>query len=434
MYNNLANNFLKKGTYKMSKKIKALLAVVLCAATLMAAASPAFAAIEQNDVLRFNEDGKFKIMQISDTQDIDVPREATIKFMEKALDAEKPDLVVFTGDQLAGNKIKTAEGVYSGIEAILKPVVERGIKFTFVFGNHDSGGNCPVSRDEQFEYYTTFSGCLAYDADPDLYGTGNHNLPIYASSGSDIKFNLWMIDSNDSDEVNGGYDYVHQDQIDWYEKTSRELEEKTGHLVPSIVFQHIIVPEVAELMLDSPFEEESTITKNINGENKLLMLDYTKASGLMLEFPCPSKTNSGQFASWKERGDVIAATFGHDHINTFMGNVDGIDLIMCPGITFQSYGRYITRAVRIFELDENDPWSYDTHLYKYTDAFGWGIYSWYFGAKYGQSSIMWVPVVLAGVAGVGAGVAAAVTINNIVIGTTAAAGVLALIYLIKSQQ
>lgn len=418
----------------MSKKIKALLAVVLCAAMLVAAASPAFAAVDNNDVLRFNKDGKFKIMQISDTQDIDVPREATIMFMEKALDAEKPDLVVFTGDQLAGGKIETAEGVYAGIKAILQPVVDRGIPFTVVFGNHDNDDGCPVSRDEQFAYYQTFPGCLAYDAVPEMYGTGTHNLPIYASEGSETKFNLWMIDSNDYDRVNGGYDYVHQDQIDWYEKTSKALEEKEGHLVPSIAFQHIIVPEVAELLVDSPFSGENAISKVINGENKLLMLKPGKASGILLEFPCPSNTNSGEFASWKERGDVIAASFGHDHINTFIGNVDGIDLVMCPGVTFQSYGRYITRAVRIFELDENDPWSYDTHLYKFTDAFGWGLYSWYVGAKYGQTPVMWIPIALAGVLGVAAGVGTIVMINNIVIGATATAGVIALIYFITHSQ
>lgn len=418
----------------MSKKIKALLAVVLCAAMLLAAASPAFAAVDNNDVLRFNKDGKFKIMQISDTQDIDIPREATIMFMEKALDAEKPDLVVFTGDQLAGGKIETAEGVYAGIKAIVQPVVDRGIPFTVVFGNHDSDDGCPVSRDEQFAYYQTFPGCLAYDAVPEMYGTGTHNLPIYASEGNETKFNLWMIDSNDYDRENGGYDYVHQDQIDWYENTSKALEAKEGHLVPSIVFQHIIVPEVAELLVDSPFSGENALSKKINGENKLLMLKPGKASGILLEFPCPSDTNSGQFASWKARGDVIAATFGHDHINTFVGNVDGIDLIMCPGVTFQSYGRYITRAVRIFELDENDPWSYDTHLYKYTDAFGWGLYSWYVGAKYGQSPVMWIPIALAGVLGVAAGVGTVVMINNLVIGVTAAAGVIALIYFITHSQ
>ena len=387
----------------MSKKIKALLAVVLCAAMLIAAASPAFAAVDNNDVLRFNKDGKFKIMQISDTQDIDIPREAMIMFMEKALDAEKPDLVVFTGDQLAGGKIKTAEGVYAGIKAILQPVVDRGIPFTFVFGNHDNDDGCPVSRDEQFAYYQTFPGCLAYDAVPEMYGTGTHNLPIYASEGSETKFNLWMIDSNDYDRVNGGYDYVHQDQIDWYEKTSK-------------------------------FKGENAISKKLNGQNKLLMLKPGKTSGMMLEFPCPSNTNSGQFAAWKSRGDVIAASFGHDHINNFIGNVDGIDLVMCPGVTFQSYGRYITRAVRIFELDENDPWSYNTHLYKYTDAFGWGLYSWYIGAKYGQSPAMWIPIALAGVLGVAAGVGTIVMINNIVIGATVTAGVIALIYFITHSQ
>lgn len=418
----------------MSKKIKALLAVVLCAAMLIAAASPAFAAVDDNGVLRFNKDGKLKIMQISDTQDIDIPREATIMFMEKALDAEKPDLVVFTGDQLAGDKIETAEGVYAGIKAILQPVVDRGIPFTVVFGNHDTDEGCPVSRDEQLAYYQTLPGCLAYDADPELYGSGTHNLPIYDSKGNDIKFNLWLFDSNDYDRENGGYDYVHQDQIDWYVKTSKELEKKAGHPVPSIAFQHIIVPEVAELLVDSPFKGETAITKKLNGQNKLLMLKPGKASGILLEFPCPSNTNSGQFAAWKSRGDVIAASFGHDHINTFIGNVDGIDLVMCPGVTFQSYGRYITRAVRIFELDENDPWSYDTHLYKFTDAFGWGLYSWYIGAKYGKSPAMWIPIALAGVLGVAAGVGTIVMINNIVIGATVTAGVIALIYFITHSQ
>lgn len=164
------------------------------------------------------------------------------------------------------------------------------------------------------------------------------------------------------------------------------------------------------------------------------MLKPGKASGMMLEFPCPSNTNSGEFASWKKRGDVIAASFGHDHINNFIGNVDGIDLVMCPGVTFQSYGRYITRAVRIFELDENNPWSYNTHLYKYTDAFGWGLYSWYIGAKYGKSPAMWIPIALAGVLGVAAGVGTIVMINNIVIGATVTAGVIALIYFITHSQ
>ena len=308
----------------MSKKIKALLAVVLCAAMLIAAASPAFAAVDDNGVLRFNKDGKLKIMQISDTQDIDIPREAMIMFMEKALDAEKPDLVVFTGDQIAGGKIKTAEGVYAGIKAILKPVTDRGIPFTFVFGNHDTDEGCPVSRDEQLAYYQTLPGCLAYDAVPEMYGSGTHNLPIYASKGNDIKFNLWLFDSNDYDRENGGYDYVHQDQIDWYVKTSEELEKKAGHPVPSIAFQHIIVPEVAELLVDSPFKGENAISKKLNGQNKLLMLKPGKTSGMMLEFPC-----MGDYAQLvDDAGRTLFFTHGHIFGAGFQNSVDNLPALL----------------------------------------------------------------------------------------------------------
>ena len=411
----------------MTKKMKAVLSFVLCAAILFAAAAPAFAAVNKKEILRFNEDGKFKIMQIADTQDTDTPKEAMLMFLEKALDAEKPDLVVFTGDQIAGGKIETAEGVYEAIRAIVQPVVDRGIPFTVTFGNHDSDDGCPVSRDDQLKIYQSFPGCLAYDADPELYGTGTHNLPIYASDSNEIKFNLWLIDSNDYDRVNGGYDYVHEDQIAWYERTSRELEEQEGHLVPSIVFQHIIVPEVGELLLDATSDSGTSATKVINGEPKVMALNPKYASGLMLEFPCPSDTNSGQFASWAERGDVIAAAFGHDHINSFIGTVDGIDLVMAPGVTFQSYGRYITRAVRTFTLDENDPWNYETDLYKYTDAFGIGLYSWFVGAYYGDQPAMWIPIVLVGVGGAAVGAAAVSAVATATAGVGAAAIIIALV-------
>ena len=375
-------------------------------------------------------DGRFKIMQVSDLHILSggALDRKSLDFVGRAIDAAQPDLLVVTGDLSLAADNAYAFSVWNDF------ISEKGVKWAFVFGNHDTDEGCPVSRDEQLAYYQTLPGCLAYDADPEMYGSGTHNLPIYASKGNDIKFNLWLFDSNDYDRENGGYDYVHQDQIDWYVKTSEELEKKAGHPVPSIAFQHIIVPEVAELLVDSPFKGETAITKKLNGQNKLLMLKPGKTSGMMLEFPCPSDTNSGEFAAWKSRGDVIAASFGHDHINTFIGNVDGIDLVMCPGVTFQSYGRYISRAVRIFELDENDPWSYNTHLYKYTDAFGWGLYSWYIGAKYGKSPAMWIPIILTAVLGVAAGVGTIVLMNNIIIGATVTAGVIALIYFITHSQ
>jgi hypothetical protein len=47
---------------------------------------------------------------------------------------------------------------------------------------------------------------------------------------------------------------------------------------------------------------------------------------------------------------------------------------------------------------------------------------------------MWIPIALAGVLGVAAGVGTIVMINNIVIGATVTAGVIALIYFITHSQ
>ena len=46
--------------------------------------------------------------------------------------------------------------------------------------------------------------------------------------------------------------------------------------------------------------------------------------GYLGEDPACAEVNSGIFDAWKERGDVMAAVFGHDHMNEFAGDVDGI--------------------------------------------------------------------------------------------------------------
>ena len=49
--------------------------------------------------LKFNN-GKFRIMQIADTQDTNKTSPATVEFIRYSLKIVKPDLVVFTGDKL----------------------------------------------------------------------------------------------------------------------------------------------------------------------------------------------------------------------------------------------------------------------------------------------------------------------------------------------
>ena len=46
--------------------------------------------------------GKFKIMQIADVQEDYPVNPDTIRLIELAAERERPDLVVFTGDQIQG--------------------------------------------------------------------------------------------------------------------------------------------------------------------------------------------------------------------------------------------------------------------------------------------------------------------------------------------
>ena len=109
----------------------------------------------QNRNLEFT-DGKFKIMQIADTQEIPAVSPDTIKLISAALDKEKPDLVVFTGDQIKGYSSffmgeKGKAKVISTIKALIKPLEDRSIPFTMTFGNHD--GEAALGNNEQFEIY-----------------------------------------------------------------------------------------------------------------------------------------------------------------------------------------------------------------------------------------------------------------------------------------
>ena len=111
--------------------------------------------------LRVREDGKFKIVQISDTHMVTgvgtckdavdargnrLPESEadplTVNFIGKILDTEKPDLVILTGDQLH-HEISDSQ---SALFKVVAPIIERSTPFAAVFGNHDSEGIHALSR------------------------------------------------------------------------------------------------------------------------------------------------------------------------------------------------------------------------------------------------------------------------------------------------
>ena len=344
----------------MTKKI---LSVILAALMLLTVSVPAFAANEETapsgDALQFGANGKFQILVLADVQDNNPVNEDTLQYIREALDTVKPDLVVFNGDNITIDD-------KAAYDQLMQPLVESGQKFTFVFGNHDVEDRS-FTHEDILEIFQSYEGCLAYDADPALHGCATHNLPILSSDGTKVAFNLWMFDSGDyidSGEYEGEYDCVRKDQIEWYKNESKKLEEANGGKVPSIAFQHIITEEgVAAILPEMPSFLGAIGRSFANGNAYSFVPVFTRIkSGFIFEPPCPSPDNEGQWDAFVERGDVLGCVFGHDHVNSFIAEYDGIDAIMTPGITSESYKDDMLRGGRIITIDENDPWNYETEM------------------------------------------------------------------------
>ena len=150
----------------MKKMLSAVLALVMVFS--LTAVAFANGTANPQGALRFNADGKFKILFLADVQDGYPMKEAAVKFINEALDATQPDLVVFGGDNIVCDDIQA-------YEQLLAPLVARGVKFTFVFGNHDDEST-QLTPEQILVEYQKRPGCLAVDPVPALHGCATHNL------------------------------------------------------------------------------------------------------------------------------------------------------------------------------------------------------------------------------------------------------------------
>lgn len=346
---------------RMRKLIPAALCLML-GLVLPGRAQPA-------DGLHFSESGKLKIAVFSDVQTTqNVPRNL-LDDLCVILDEEQPDLVIYLGNQVEGKHPWIHFGdneahVKQVIDRVLVPVVDRNIPFALVFGNHDAQDS-GVSKEIQMAYYQTFPGCLAVDEGDALYGCGTYHLLYYSADGSHPVADLYFVDSLEYDP-NGGYGCVSEEQIKWCAAEMEAVKEANGGVpVPALYFQHIIVPEIYDALVTPEKGADSVLEGKGVGAGAW----YAAPAGMdgLLEAPCPPNYSNGQFNCWKVSGSVVAGFFGHDHKNSFIAQLSGIDLVACPGATYTSYHEPSARGVRIIELDENTQGTYTTWVRWFKD-------------------------------------------------------------------
>lgn len=323
--------------------------------------------------LRFNEDGKFKILQISDLQDNVVYKNMAKDFMIELLEREKPDFVVLTGDNIGNDSSQTPDLMYLAFDEFMSIFEERGVKVAAVFGNHDDEGNA-YDKDKQIELYKRYS-CYVGDDVPELSGSGNYRLPVLSSKDDTTAFNLWFFDSgtyNDENDL-GGYGCVHKDQIEWYVNEEKaQTDENGGKPIPSMAFQHIIIPEVYDVLekVENPEDEKykDKFVAEFLKEYYVFPDEYTDEDTFFSETACPPNYSNGQADAMIENGNVLGILSGHDHKNSFVIPYKTLDIIQTPAAGFGAYGDE-NRGARIITLDENDFSDYETDVIFYRDIF-----------------------------------------------------------------
>lgn len=277
--------------------------------------------------LQFNRNKKFKIVQFTDVHYLPghPDSEMPLKTMVAVLDAEKPDLVVFTGD------IVTGPPAEQGWKIVLKPLNDLKIPYAIVLGNHDDESD--LTREQVAAVIEPAPYGLFVTKAADITGFGNYVLPVKASSGNKTAALLYCFDSNayNHRDTMGGYDWIQPDQIEWYKKESEnQTRLNNGKKLPALAFFHIPLPEHRQAYMNEQYPP----------------------IGLHLETECSPYYNSGLFGTMVKCGDVKGVFTGHDHNNDYIAYKDGIAL---------AYGRFtggkatygdLESGARIIELTE----------------------------------------------------------------------------------
>ena len=348
----------------MKKTFAVVLSIILafsCCAVLASAKTSE----EVDTHLQFGEDGKFRIMQISDIQDYFPMKIATKTVLKKVLAEYPVDLIVLTGDNIASTSVVKPYAALA-INEFMSIFEKLGTPVVMVYGNHDDESTTADKAYQMsvYERYKCFIGCAGEDFGESNLGT--YYVPIYSSADKNVMVNnIWMIDSGNYNNENdlGGYGCVTKKQIDWYKSTSEKLERENGKKIPSLMFQHIVVPEI----WDALDEHDEKVDGSVGHDGKYYTLPEG-SKGVLGETPCPPNYTNGQFDAVLERGDVMAMFFGHDHVNSYEISYQGVDLVNTPGIGFRSYNSE-EEGVRLITLDENSPETYETETVTYFDLF-----------------------------------------------------------------
>ncbi|WP_295118146.1 metallophosphoesterase [Ruminococcus sp.] len=256
-----------------------------------------------------------------------------------------PDLVIVTGDMCFPMGIMSLSLNNSApVQQFAAFMRNTGIPWAFTYGNHDTESMSTLNKTELNEVYKSLSyktsANLLYPyVQPDIKGRNNQLIEVRNADGS-LNTGLFLIDSNSyTGEGLNVYDYIHDDQVDWYAGEVNRMNEEAGHTVNSMAFFHIPLQEyktATELYLDGSDEVTYYFGENPGDHG-----------GITNDLVCCSDYPSKLFDTAVELGSTTAMFCGHDHYNNASIEYKGIrltygmsiDYLAQPGISKETKQR-----------------------------------------------------------------------------------------------
>lgn len=302
--------------------------------------------VAQKHTLKFNPDGKFKIVQFTDVhmKAGNPASDIALERIHSITNDEKPDLIIFTGDVTTSGE--------AGLRIVAQEVEKHKIPFMILFGNHDD-----EHGSSRLDLYKAMRDYTYYLHEGDSLSE-NQEIVVKTANNTPGAV-LYCFDSHAYAQKKdvGGYAWLTQQQIQWYRESSRKMTRQNKNTpYPAVAFFHIPLPEYKEAACD---------------EGAALF-------GTRMEKSCPPKINSGMFAAMREMGDIMGVFVGHDHDNDYA--VMWHDIVL-------AYGRYtggntvynnLPNGGRVIVLEENkrtfSSWIVDAdnkeaHKVTYPDSF-----------------------------------------------------------------
>lgn len=192
-------------------------------------------------VFEMNFHENFNVLQLTDIHwNYNSSTSASKTYLEKLLaqvakhlpSGQKIDLIEITGDQFM---LANSFQVETFVDFFEKKAEEYGFKYTVIWGNHDRHGLYnPNWLSDQFR---KAKNCYYVEPNDNLYGRSN--FVINLKDGDTVKWQLANLDSGASFSETAvspfrDYDYIRQDQIDWFIAEN----DKAGK-APVIAYYHI---------------------------------------------------------------------------------------------------------------------------------------------------------------------------------------------------